>query len=215
MKRSKSQAVYKILPGMWISDKDRHGNNVTAQVKSWNYKPMEEIYENFIESEIKRQVRLFSMHGGDIGDYNLDDEKGGFSIVEPACRPGIPDIIAELSPLMYYCPECHRATQFQNGKAVQQTCPICKKGRLKQLQLVYPCECGYASPIFIPKVQGRWIYHNFEETQERLDYEKPFECSVCKHRQGIMTYKFCPNCGTEMLRDNEEVTGNGNIFKGD
>ena len=72
MKRSKSQAVYKILPGMWISDKDSHGNNVTAQVTSWNYKPMEGIYANFIESEIKRQVRLFSMHGGDIGDYNLD-----------------------------------------------------------------------------------------------------------------------------------------------
>ena len=43
MKRSKSQAVYKILPGMWISDKDSHGNNVTAQVTSWNYKPMEGI----------------------------------------------------------------------------------------------------------------------------------------------------------------------------
>lgn len=68
---------------------------------------------------------------------------------------------------------------------------------------------------FIPKVYGKWIYHNFEETQDRLDYEEPFECSVCKHRQGIMTYKFCPNCGTEMLRDNEEVIGNGNIFKGD
>ena len=118
MKRSKSQAVYKILPGMWISDKDSHGNNVTAQVTSWNYKPMEGIYANFIESEIKRQVRLFYMHGGDIGDYNLDDEKGGFSVVEAACRPGIPDIIAELSPLMYYCPECHRATQFQDRKSV-------------------------------------------------------------------------------------------------
>ena len=194
MKRSKSQAVYKILPGMWISDKDRHGNNVTAQVKSWNYKPMEEIYENFIESEIKRQVRLFSMHGGDIGDYNLDDEKGGFSIVEPACRPGIPDIIAELSPLMYYCPECHRATQFQNGKAVQQTCPICKKGRLKQLQLVYPCECGYASPIFIPKVQGVNEYYYYPVEKQYGVFYYQGKNRVFKEF-GIK----CPNCGQETL----------------
>ena len=117
MKRSKSQAVYKILPEMWISDRDSHGNNVTALVKSWNYKKMEGIYSSFIESELKRQIRLFGMHGGNVSDYTLDEETSSFSIVESACREGIPDIVAELSPLMYYCPECHRAPQFSSAKA--------------------------------------------------------------------------------------------------
>lgn len=207
MKRSKSQAVYKILPGMWISDKDSHGNNVTAQVTSWNYKPMEGIYANFIESEIKRQVRLFSMHGGDIGDYNLDDEKGGFSVVESACRPGIPDIIAELSPLMYYCPECHRATQFQNGKAVLQTCPICKKGRLKQLQLVYPCECGYASPIFIPKVRGVNEYYYYPVEKQYGVFYYQGKNRVFKEF-GIK----CPNCGQMVQRDSASAGSNYKAF---
>lgn len=207
MKRSKSQAVYKILPGMWISDKDSHGNNVTAQVTSWNYKPMEGIYANFIESEIKRQVRLFYMHGGDIGDYNLDDEKGGFSVVEAACRPGIPDIIAELSPLMYYCPECHRATQFQNGKAVLQTCPICKKGRLKQLQLVYPCECGYASPIFIPKVKGISEYYYYPVEKQYGVFYYQGKNRVFKEF-GIR----CPNCGQKVQRDSASAGSNYKAF---
>lgn len=59
MKRSKSQAVYKFLPGMWISDKDDSGRPIAAEIKNWNNKRMENIYQNFIEGEIKRQIRLF------------------------------------------------------------------------------------------------------------------------------------------------------------
>lgn len=208
MKRSKSQAVYKILPGMWISDKDSHGNNVTAQVKSWNYKPMDGIYNSFIESEIKRQVLLFSMRGGDIGDFNLDDETGGgFSIVEAACRPGIPDIIAELSPLMYYCSDCHRTMQFSNGKSVLQTCPICKKGRMKQLQLIYPCECGYASPIFIPKVKGISEYYYFPVEKQYGVFYYQGKNRVFKEF-GIK----CPNCGMMVQRDSATAGANYKAF---
>ena len=63
MKRNKSQAVYKILPGIWISDKDKNGRSVTARVKSWNYKEMKGIYSEFIQAEIKRQIRLFEAKG--------------------------------------------------------------------------------------------------------------------------------------------------------
>lgn len=207
MKRSKSQAVYKILPEMWISDRDSHGNNVTALVKSWNYKKMEGIYDRFIESELKRQIRLFGMHGGDVSDYNLDEDSSSFSIVESACREGIPDIVAELSPLMYYCPDCHRATQFPSAKAVKEHCPICKAGKLKQLQLVYPCECGYASPIYIPKVKGINEYYYYPVEKQYGVFYYQGKNRVFKEF-GIK----CPNCGLMVQRDSASAGSNYKAF---
>ena len=49
MERSKSQAVYKFLPEMWVSEKDDDtGRAVSARIKNWNYDEMRGIYENFI-----------------------------------------------------------------------------------------------------------------------------------------------------------------------
>lgn len=207
MKRSKSQAVYKILPEMWISDRDSHGNNITALVKSWNYKNMEGIYSSFIESEIKRQIRLFGMHGGNISDYNLDEQTSSFTIVESACREGIPDIVAELSPLMYYCPDCHRATQFSTATAVTTHCPVCKKGRIKQLQLVYPCECGYASPVYIPKVKGVTEYYYYPVEKQYGVFYYQGKNRVFKEF-GIK----CPNCGLMVQRDSATAGSNYKAF---
>lgn len=37
MKRSKTQAVYRFLPEMWISEKDDSERAVSAKIKNWNY----------------------------------------------------------------------------------------------------------------------------------------------------------------------------------
>mgnify|MGYP007091820423 CR=1 FL=1 len=37
MKRSKTQAVYRFLPDMWISEKDDSGRAISARIKNWNY----------------------------------------------------------------------------------------------------------------------------------------------------------------------------------
>ena len=66
MKRGKSQAVYKFLPGMWVSEKNEAGRAITAQINNWNNRKMENIYHNFVEGEIKRQIALFGKRGGDI-----------------------------------------------------------------------------------------------------------------------------------------------------
>ena len=51
MKRSKTQAVYRFLPEMWISEKDDSERAVSAKIKNWNYINMSDIYEDFIEGE--------------------------------------------------------------------------------------------------------------------------------------------------------------------
>lgn len=207
MKRSKSQAVYRILPGMWINDKDHYGRSAAAYVKSWNYQKMEGIYNEFVEAEIQRQILLFGMRGGDISAFNLSEPGESFSIVEAACRPDIPDILAELSPLFYYCPDCHKVTQYQKASAVKLVCPACGKGHLKQLPLVYPCECGYASPVVVPKVTGvRDFYYYPNEKRYGVFYYQG------KSRMFKEFGMKCPNCGSYIQRDSATSPSNYKAF---
>ena len=56
MKRSKNQAVYKFLPETWVSERNESNVAVTAKIIKWNYDKMQDIYDDFIENEIKRQI---------------------------------------------------------------------------------------------------------------------------------------------------------------
>ena len=202
MKRSKTQAVYRFLPEMWISEKDDSERAVSAKIKNWNYIKMSDIYEDFIEGEIKRQIKLFGDRGGDISAFDLSPDTHSFSIVETACNEGIPDIIGEISPLVFYCSSCCAVSDLRNPDAVDKytwKCknPDCGKWAVKQLQMIYACECGYAQPIKIPHVQG---VNNFKfrpnETQYKMFYrsgnsEKPAEF-----------VQICPNCNSRLVPDN-------------
>lgn len=202
MKRSKTQAVYRFLPEMWISEKDDSERAVSAKIKNRNYIKMSDIYEDFIEGEIKRQIKLFGDRGGDISAFDLSPDTHSFSIVETACNEGIPDIIGEISPLVFYCSSCGAVSDLRNPDAVDKytwKCknPDCGKWAVKQLQMIYACECGYAQPIKIPHVQG---VKNFKfrpnETQYKMFYrsgnsEKPAEF-----------VQICPNCNSRLVPDN-------------
>lgn len=202
MKRSKTQAVYRFLPEMWISEKGDSERAVSAKIKNWNYIKMCDIYEDFIEGEIKRQIKLFGDRGGDISAFDLSPDTHSFAIVETACNEGIPDIIGEISPLVFYCSSCGTVSDLRNPDAVDKytwKCknPDCGKWAVKQLQMIYACECGYAQPIKIPHVQG---VKNFKfrpnETQYKMFYrsgnsEKPAEF-----------VQICPNCNSRLVPDN-------------
>lgn len=202
MKRSKTQAVYKFLPEMWISEKGDSERAVSAKIKNWNYIKMSDIYEDFIEGEIKRQIKLFGDRGGDISAFDLSPDTHSFAIVETACNEGIPDIIGEISPLVFYCSSCGTVSDLRNPDAVDKytwKCknPDCGKWAVKQLQMIYACECGYAQPIKIPHVQ--WV-KNFKfrpnETQYKMFYrsgnsEKPAEF-----------VQICPSCNSRLVPDN-------------
>ena len=135
MKRNKSQAVYKYLPGVWVSEKNEGNRPVTAKITNWNYSKMEGIYHSFIEGEIKRQIRLFAEKGGDVSSYSLDDSMESFTIVEPQCIENVPDIFGEISPLVFYCSSCYRTFSKRMPSEVKDTtwiCPNCKKNTIKQ-----------------------------------------------------------------------------------
>ena len=202
MKRSKTQAVYRFLPEMWISEKGDSERAVSAKIKNWNYIKMSDIYEDFIEGEIKRQIKLFGDRGGDISAFNLSPDTHSFAIVETACNEGIPDIIGEISPLVFYCSSCGTVSDLRNPDAVDKytwKCknPDCGKWAVKQLQMIYACECGYAQPIKIPHVRG---VKNFKfrpnETQYKMFYRSGNSEKTAEFVQ------ICPNCNSRLVPDN-------------
>ncbi|MCI6527861.1 MAG: hypothetical protein MR438_02630 [Clostridiales bacterium] len=158
------------------------------------------IYENFIEGEIKRQIRLFGKREGDISAFNVEDGAHSFCIVEPACNEGIPDIIGEISPLVFYCSSCGKAFEERGANEVDKytwKCPDCGKRSVKQLQMIYSCECGYAQPVKIPFVRGvKDFKFRPNESQYKMFYrsgnsEKPAEF-----------VQMCPNCNSRLVPDN-------------
>ena len=202
MKRSKTQAVYRFLPEMWISEKGDSKRAVSAKIKNWNYIKMADIYEDFIEGEVKRQIKLFGDRGGDISAFDISPDTHSFAIVETACNEGIPDIIGEISPLVFYCSSCGTVSDLRNPDAVDKytwKCknPDCGKWAVKQLQMIYACECGYAQPIKVPYVQGvKDFKFRPNETQYKMFYrsgnsEKPAEF-----------VQICPNCNSRLVPDN-------------
>lgn len=203
MKRSKNQAVYKYLPDIWISEReDGSGRAVSARIKNWNYVRMSNIYESFIKNEIKRQIKLFGDRNGDISSFDISPESNSFLIVETACNDGIPDIIGEISPLVFYCSSCGDAFEIKNSNAVDKytwKCknPECGKQAVKQLQMIYTCECGYAQPIKIPYVQG---IKNFKYRPNDTQYKMFYRIGNTERPAEFV--QICPNCNSRLVPDN-------------
>ncbi len=209
MKRGKSQAVYKFLPGMWVSERNDAGRSITAEIKNWNNKKMENIYHGFIEGEIKRQISLFGKRGGDINAFHLEEDHC-FMIVEPACNEGIPDIIGEVSPLLFYCSTCHRIFQKKSAGQVDSytwRCPDCEKYSVKQLQMVYTCECGYSQPVVKPYVKGvDTLFYKPVQNPYKAYYRQG------KAEKAAEFFISCPNCRARLKLDNAESSRNYKPF---
>lgn len=200
MKRSKTQAVYRFLPDMWISEKGDSDRAISARIKNWNYIKMSDIYEDFIEEEIKRQIKLFGDRGGDISAFDITHGTHTFSVVETACNEGIPDIIGEMSPLVFYCSSCGKVFDVRNPSDVDKytwKCKECGKWAVKQLQMIYACECGHAQPIRIPYVPGvKEFKYRPNETQYKMFYKSGL---ADKPAEFVLP---CPTCNARLVPDN-------------
>lgn len=210
MKRGKNQAIYKFLPGMWVAYKDDSNLTSTAKINNWNYIKIDNLYNKFLEQEIRRQIKMFGAKGGDINSFSIDSSSDCFSIVEPACNNGIPDIIGEFSPLVFYCSSCHNTFKLKKSSDIQKstwTCKNCGQHSIKQLQMVYACECGYAQPIEIPFVPGfPKMEYMPNETAYKMFYREG------NNRKTAEFKKKCPNCGAFLFPDNAESGRNYKPF---
>lgn len=209
MSRSKSQAVYRFLPQMWVASRG-DGSSVTAEIKGWNYRKMDDVYQTFIEGEIKRQIRLFGNRGGDISSFDITDHVHSYTIVEPAMNETAEDIVGVKSPLVFYCNSCHEVIQKRDPDDIDHMkwkCPTCGS-ILKQLQMVYACECGHAEPVKMPFVSGKNRKMKYLPNENSYRMIAVTESGERKVELAIS----CPNCKARLTLDNAESTRNYKPF---
>lgn len=181
MKRSKHQAVYKYLPGVWTAFNDNqverlNGNAVTIQIDKWNYRTLEGVFTQRITAEIARQIRVFRNRGGGITGFNIESLEDELLYAEPAMIDGIPDIIGDISPLIFYCRNCKSTFSFSDSRYISKNtwkCPKCSKNDIRQLQMIYACECGAANPVKLPykKIAGQKVEFKYNPVEGRNAYK--------------------------------------------
>lgn len=209
MSRSKSQAVYSFLPHMWVASRG-DGSSVTAEIIGWNYRKMDDVYQKFIEGEIKRQIRLFGNRGGDVSSFDTTDHVHSYTIVEPAMNDTAEDIVGVKSPLVFYCNSCHEVIEKRNSSDIDHMkwkCPTCDS-ILKQLQMVYACECGHAEPVKIPYVAGG--YRKMKYLPNDNSYRMIAVTNTGERKVELQTT--CSNCNARLYLDNAESTRNYKPF---
>ena len=181
MKRSKHQAVYKYLPGVWAAFNDRdvdklNSNSVTIQIDKWNYRALEGIFTQRITAEIARQIKMFYRRGGGIVGFDIDSLEDELLYVEPAMIDGIPDIIGDISPLTFYCRNCKSTFSYNDSKYISKNtwkCKRCGKNDIRQLQMIYACECGAANPVKLPYkiINGQKVEFKYNPVEGREAYK--------------------------------------------
>lgn len=181
MKRSKHQAVYKYLPGVWAAFNDRevdklNSNSVTIQIDKWNYRALEGIFTQRITAEIARQIKIFHRRGGGIAGFDIDSLQDELLYVEPAMIEGIPDIIGDISPLTFYCRNCKSTFSYNDSKYISKNtwkCKKCGKNDIRQLQMIYACECGAANPVKLPYkiINGQKVEFKYNPVEGREAYK--------------------------------------------
>ena len=181
MKRSKHQAVYKYLPGVWAAFNDRevdklNSNSVTIQIDKWNYRALEGIFTQRITAEIARQIKMFYRRGGGIVGFDIDSLEDELLYVEPAMIDGIPDIIGDISPLTFYCRNCKSTFSYNDSKYISKNtwkCKKCGKNDIRQLQMIYACECGAANPVKLPYkiINGQKVEFKYNPVEGREAYK--------------------------------------------
>ncbi|MBR4750233.1 MAG: hypothetical protein IK077_00570 [Thermoguttaceae bacterium] len=211
MERNRNQAVYRYLPGMWFSDNLDAGRPVTAVVDKWNWRDMEGVYERFIVDEIKRQIRMFEDRGGDITSYDMSANVRTLRIVEAAGLEGVADIRGTISPLVFYCSSCGHVFYLRDASQVDKSiwkCKVCHKLSVKQIQMIYSCECGHAEPLKVPYVKGvKQFKFRSDGKSYRMSYRG--ERNVEKFAE---LYQRCPTCGNGLFPDNAVANRNFRPF---
>ena len=105
MKINKNQALYKALPGSWITYSDSQGSDYkyACQVISWNHTKVNGINEEMLKNDITRRIKSFVAAGGEADDNLSPESIESFAFVEPSLIEDIPDIVCKINPNTFYC----------------------------------------------------------------------------------------------------------------
>lgn len=203
MKRGVSQALYKYLPESWIDFPVRGDEryNYIAHVKRWNSEKLDDINKRRLIRVVNQAIEAFGSVGNDgtpidntVG-YSAGLTMENCNVLNPKHDSDERGVVAELSPLTFYCPECHHVYEFKDADSYQRykKCRRCHI-ELKQFRQIYFCKCGFATdkhPVYCRKCKSN---DNITWSGKLGDYN--FRCTKCGEK--IPMFKMCDSCGARL-----------------
>lgn len=203
MKRGKNQSLYKYLPETWIdfSVRGKERRQYIAKVLRWNSEKLDGINAKRLIRTVNEAVRSFENQCPTPGPikptvgFGAELNKDNCDVLTPKALEEERGIVAQISPLTFYCKLCNKVYQFSSEEEYQNrrycTNPECHHAELAQFRQIYFCKCGYATDKHNPRCPE----HGYQYIRWYGNYD--FVCIKCK-RPIPMQIK-CPVCG-DMLR---------------
>lgn len=200
--RGVSQSLYKYLPDSWIDFPVRGDmrNNYIAHVIRWNSEKLDGINKMRLIRVVNQAVRSFDSKaenetGRGLSGFGEELTTENCDVLCPKHNSEERGIVAEISPLTFYCPECHKVHQFSSSdKYISNR--HCKKDHkeLKQMRSIYFCKCGFATP-------DQPVYCNNCHSKDFITWSGTlddyyFYCTKCKRR--IPMVQKCKVCGESL-----------------
>lgn len=203
MKRGKNQSLYKYLPETWIdfSVRGKERKQYIAKVLRWNSEKLDGINAKRLIRTVNESVHSFENQASVTGPikptvgFGAELTKDNCDVLTPKASEEERGIVAQISPLTFYCKLCNKVYQFSSEEEYQKrrccTNPECHHAELAQFRQIYFCKCGYATDRHNPRCPE----HGYQYVKWYGNYD--FICTKCK-RPIPMQVK-CPVCG-DMLR---------------
>lgn len=203
MKRGKNQSLYKYLPETWIdfSVRGKERKQYIAKVLRWNSEKLGGINAKRLIRTVNESVHSFENQASTPGPikptvgFGAELTKDNCDVLTPKASEEERGIVAQISPLTFYCKLCNKVYQFSSEEEYQKrrycTNPECRNAELAQFRQIYFCKCGYATDRHNPRCPE----HGYQYVKWYGNFD--FICTKCK-RPIPMQVK-CPVCG-DMLR---------------
>ena len=204
MNRSITQSLYKYLPEAWIDFYVKKTRSMyTARVRNWNSEVLTEINNTRLLDKVRSNVLAFRDSGGNLNGFgdeeNISEET--FDVRTPKIGVNA-NALAEISPLTFYCSGCNKITTIKTSSDVKKykipRSKCCDKP-LKQISLIYSCECGWAGPVVALPCDK----HKFDNLKYNGSFG--FVCGTCNSTRQML--KNCPVCNKPSLTPKPALDG--------
>ena len=198
MTRGKSQSLYKYLPDSWIdfSMRGKYRKNYIAHVIRWNSEQLIDINKKRLIRLTNQAIRSFAsqaMPGTKVeptSGFGAELDIDTCDVLTPKAGGDERGIVAEISPLTFYCKKCNKVHQFNSVETYKRhsKCFNCNI-ELTQMRQIYYCKCGWATDKHPAYCNNR--SHGAKNIYWYGDYE--FVCKSCNTK--IPMQKKCDICG--------------------
>ena len=149
MSRGKSQSLYKYLPDSWIdfSVRGKYRKNYIAHVIRWNSEQLVDLNKRRLIRLTNQAIKSFASQAQGAGKveptsgFGAELDVASCDVLTPKAGGDERGIVAEISPLTFYCKKCNKVHQFNSVENYKKytKCRNCGT-ELTQMRQIYYCK---------------------------------------------------------------------------